>query len=612
MTRSLTMLCLLLSACEPTKVGETGGELVETGEEQWVDGDGDGYTANVDCNDRDAMVNPGMEDTPDDGIDQDCDDVDATASSAGVDADGDGYLETVDCDDADATINPGAEDGSEDGIDQDCDETDGPGGGGSTSTDADGDGYPDTVDCDDTDASVNPGASETWYDGTDQDCDGADDDQDADGYALADDCDDEDALVFPGADEVIGDGADQDCDGVDTVGVDALSAGDLIITEIMNKPDVVADDYGEWIEVYNASGGPVDLDGLEVSATSAALTFTIEGALLVPEGGYAVLVRDADDAVNGGVPWDYDYRSDLALDNSAETLTLSYDGEALDAVAYDDQSFFPDDDGHAMSLDVDHLDPSDNDQGQYWCAATSSYGDGDLGTPGEENDACDGMGDGDDDGWVEAHDCDDDSASTFPGASETARDGLDQNCDGADGDASSLRSGEFLIVEVLQNPDAVDDDVGEWFELYNNTSYSWNLNGLSVRDATGEESFAVDQDIVVASHAYIVFAINDDPDENGGVVDIAFDYPGSTFGLGNGSDGIYLYSAESSGTLIDSVDWDNGDDFPDPTGASMSLKSSGFSASGNNSGSAWCTSTSYIADDDANDRGTPAESNDRC
>ena len=42
-----------------------------------VDGDGDGYDSAVDCDDADATTHPGAEDAPDDGVDQDCDGIDA-------------------------------------------------------------------------------------------------------------------------------------------------------------------------------------------------------------------------------------------------------------------------------------------------------------------------------------------------------------------------------------------------------------------------------------------------------------------------------------------------------------------------------------------------------
>ena len=43
-----------------------------------VDNDGDGFTDNVDCNDADPAINPEAFDIPGDGIDQNCDGVDAT------------------------------------------------------------------------------------------------------------------------------------------------------------------------------------------------------------------------------------------------------------------------------------------------------------------------------------------------------------------------------------------------------------------------------------------------------------------------------------------------------------------------------------------------------
>ena len=125
-----------------------------------------------------------------DGIDQNCDGVDASL----LDGDGDGFTEDVDCDDTDANINPIAPDIPNDGIDQNCDGVDAQG------NDSDGDGFIDIIDCDDTNPFIYPGAPEIPVDGIDQDCDGADgelsSDTDGDGFDDVDDCQPFDPSIF--------------------------------------------------------------------------------------------------------------------------------------------------------------------------------------------------------------------------------------------------------------------------------------------------------------------------------------------------------------------------------------------------------------------------------
>jgi Putative metal-binding motif len=172
-------------------------------------------------------------------------------------------VDATDCDDSDALINPGATETCN-GLDDDCDgSSDEAGAVGEIAwtSDSDGDGYGeaggatttacaapsgtvvDATDCDDSDALVNPAATETCN-GVDDDCDGSSDeagsvgelawanDYDGDGYGdssavvavacgapstglvVASDCDDSDATVHPGATEIC-DGADDNCDGTE-------------------------------------------------------------------------------------------------------------------------------------------------------------------------------------------------------------------------------------------------------------------------------------------------------------------------------------------------------------------------------------------------------------
>ncbi|MBA1443670.1 MAG: hypothetical protein FE835_01900 [Gammaproteobacteria bacterium] len=89
-----------------------------------IDNDGDGFTENQgDCNDGDAGLNPGATDLPGDGIDQNCDGVDASPNDS--DDDGDGFTENQgDCNDANASVFPGAVDVPGNGIDENCDGAD--------------------------------------------------------------------------------------------------------------------------------------------------------------------------------------------------------------------------------------------------------------------------------------------------------------------------------------------------------------------------------------------------------------------------------------------------------------------------------------------------------
>ena len=167
-----------------------------------------------------------------------------------------------------------------------------------------------------------------------------------------------------------------------------LIEGDLVIDEIMKDPNAVADVYGEWFEIYNASGSDVDLSGLHVY-DGGTDTFTVASSVVVSAGGYAVLALNKTSGTNGGITVvDYKYASStFRLNNTTDQIYLANDTVVVDSVSYD-ATTFPSVAGVSLSLDSTALDTTSNDDGSNWCEGSTRYGAGDLGTPGGTNDPC--------------------------------------------------------------------------------------------------------------------------------------------------------------------------------------------------------------------------------
>ncbi len=119
----------------------------------------------------------------------------------------------------------------------------------------------------------------------------------------------------------------------------------------------------------------------------------------------------------------------------------------------------------------------------------------------------------------------------------------------------------------MQNPDAVSDTVGEWFELYNASARPIDLNGWTIRDdGVDHHHIQAAGPLLIAPGDYLVLGREADASLNGGVA-VAYAYSG--FLLANAADEIILL--DGMGTEIDRIAYDGGDAFPDPSGASMTL-----------------------------------------
>ncbi|WP_261385115.1 ExeM/NucH family extracellular endonuclease [Vannielia litorea] len=320
---------------------------------------------------------------------------------------------------------------------------------------------------------------------------------------------------------------------------------EIVITEIMQNPSAVSDSQGEYFEIYNAGSAPVELEGWLISDDGTD-SHTITGSLVIEPGEYLVLGNNGDITTNGGVEVDYVF-SGLFLGNGADEIILTMpDGTEIDRVEYDGGTLWPDPNGAAMELvdlALDNNDPAN------WTTAVQTYGDGDLGTPGAPN-------------------------GSAPAAPP-----------------------EIVISEIMQNPSAVSDGNGEYFEIYNAGTEPVELEGWVISD-NGADSHTITGSLVVQPGEYLVLGINGDITTNGG---IEVDYVYSGIALANGDDEIILTTAD--GTEVDRVEYDGGPAFPDPTGAAMELTDL---AADNNDGANWTEATTPFGDGDL---GSPGATN---
>ncbi len=550
--------------------------------------DGDGYSIDLDCDDSEPSVNPNASEVCD-GVDNDCDaEVDEFVLGRWYsDADGDGYgdpgseigactqpagtvADATDCDDGDASIHPDAVELCN-GIDDDCDDAvdDDPAGGSDWYADADQDGFGD------------PGA---WQMACEQPAGHV-------GLELASDCDDSDAAINVDADEIC-DGADNDCDGV--------------------ADEDEALDAATWF-----LDGDGDGYGLEHATT---------GACAQP-AGYAPAAGDCDDADGEVHPGAQEYCDERDQD---------CDGQADDSDALDATSWYSDADGDgfgdadtelvqcwesgdlvADSSDCDDTDAQVSPAADEICDTIDNDCDGTA----DEDDAIDAASwyldaDGDEYGdetvsstsceqpagyTGEPGDCDDADGLAYPEAVEFCGDAVDNDCDGAD--SSCPAPGDLIITEIMVDPAALGDSDGEYFELYNTSGDSIDLQGLVVYDYD-VQSFLIDEPLEVEPGAFLLLARASTATE-------AYDWVWPGFVLANGMDEVGIATWGSDGTdgevihevFYDEVDW------PVTAGASLSLSPDAFNATDAMDAAHWCPAQSAF---ETGDLGTPGEPNDDC
>lgn len=284
--------------------------------------------------------------------------------------------------------------------------------------------------------------------------------------------------------------------GDDAAECSGMLPGDLVITEVLADFDAPtgssgADEGREWFEIYNASGGPVELAGLVLEhgrITDEMPDRHTMRAVTIGAGEYLVLGNVLPDLAPAHV--DYGYANDLdSLYNSdGGKLALRCGTTVVDEAVYD--MVEP---GKTRALDGGS--PPDyqlNDDLANWCepeeVASFEYEPANFGTPGAANPDC---------MVVTPGTCDDNGTPrpTVP-----------------------PQIGDLVITEVMPSPAAVSDTAGEWIEVLVNRDLDYNDLGL---DRIDDSSNPVIQSSATCLHAtagtYLVFAKNADALVNGGL-----------------------------------------------------------------------------------------------
>jgi endonuclease/exonuclease/phosphatase family metal-dependent hydrolase len=117
--------------------------------------------------------------------------------------------------------------------------------------------------------------------------------------------------------------------------------GDLIVSEIMADPTLVADSAGEWVELFNPRETTFDLTGTSfiTSTSSTASGYSIdfltaiEGEFALPSGAYALLGKQASPSTNGGIQPDALIPVN-ALANAGDSVELWRGSIKLDGARY--------------------------------------------------------------------------------------------------------------------------------------------------------------------------------------------------------------------------------------------------------------------------------------
>ena len=287
----------------------------------------------------------------------------------------------------------------------------------------------DNTDCDDTNDEINPGATDIPNNGIDEDCVGGDNttviDNDNDSFDSTVDCNDDNPDVYPGAPEVCN-GKDDDCNGIIDDGLteytyyadtdeDGFGDANSIITDCSETPPMgyVAnmDDCDDTTASINPNA-PESCDGIDNNCNG------IPDDVPEPFVYYADLDNDG-----------YTDNSNI-IDTCATSAPTGYTSSPSQMTDCDDNNpnINP-----GMNETCDGIDNNCSGEADDGLTQNTYYADTDNDTFGDADNTTTTCDTSPPAGFVTDNtDCDDTNDEIYPGATETADNGIDEDCDGDD------------------------------------------------------------------------------------------------------------------------------------------------------------------------------------
>jgi hypothetical protein len=163
---------------------------------------------------------------------------------------------------------------------------------------------------------------------------------------------------------------------VDEYSSAAPNAGDVVVAEFMHNPAQVSDTLGQWVEIIGVDNN-VNIDNLEMR-DAAADNVKFGTAVQLQPGTELVIAADGLPARNGGLRPQFVWPAGQFTLSSSDTVWLEYGSTEIDRVDYTSS-------WGGNGISSERKDCMAAGSLSNFSNATTSYGNGDKGTPGDDN-----------------------------------------------------------------------------------------------------------------------------------------------------------------------------------------------------------------------------------